>query len=354
MTARAEPSTVLITMPTWLGDIVMATPTLKALAQRWPDASFTLAFKSSIMREVAPTLPIDASSVVWPDVSPSTLRADVAVLLPNSFRAAWHAFRTGSTRRVGYARDRRGWLLTDRLKPLKSQGKFTPVPTVRYYLALAKHLGAQTLDRRVELRIPEGMAKEADALLMKAGLAATNDSDGDSEGDSGGGFVLLNPGAVRASKRWPAERFAQTAQAIHEQTGLPAAVTGSPNERDVLDAVRSAATSPIVDLSAQGLKLGELPAVVKRASLLITNDTGPRHLAAGVGTPTVTLYGPTPPSWTVLDDPPPHRDLVAGSPTPQAGSSKTAVAGQEMDRIAVDQVTAAALELLNDAHCNRD
>lgn len=329
--AQLEPERVLVIMPTWLGDVVMATPTLRALRHRFPAASITLAFKGATHR-LADAMPIPAPARDWVGARASTLRADLAVVLPGSFRTAWLALRTGTPRRLGYRRDGRGWLLTDRLDPPRSGRRFAPVPTVAYYLALARRLGATVEDRRVSLEVSPERDNEASQLLERAGVATP--------------FVLLNPGAVRESKRWPAERFAQAAAAIHRETGVAAAVTGSPAERGVLDALLAAAASPIADLPAAGLKLEHLPAFARRASLVITNDTGPRHVAAAVGTPTVTLFGPTPPAWTRLEGAPPSRDLVAGDPDARAVSSKRDVPGREMHRIAVEDVVAAAVELL--------
>ncbi len=327
------PNSILIIMPTWLGDVVMATPTLRALQAHYPHAQITLAFKNP-MSALSPCLPVNATTARWDQVKLSTLRADLAVLLPNSFRTAWATWRTGSRRRVGYARDGRGPLLTDRLLPPRQRNVFLPIPTVDYYLALADYLGADIQDATLQLNIPEPAAEQADALLQKVGLTER--------------FVLLNPGAVRESKRWPAERFAALADQLHQSHRLQVAVTGSPSERAVLDAVIAQAQTPIADLSAAGLQLADLPAVVSRAALLITNDTGPRHVAAGVQTPVVTLFGPTPPEWTVIDYAL-ERQLVAGgdtTPDEPRASAKQAVQGRTMDLIPVDDVKAACTELL--------
>jgi heptosyltransferase-2 len=202
-------------------------------------------------------------------------------------------------------------MLTDRLVAPRRDGRYLPTPTLTYYLGLAAYLGATDLSPRMELAVGSERAAAADGLLRKAGLAA------------GQRLVVLNPGAQKLEKRWPADRFAAVADALrggradsppeadHPRREVVVAVSGSPAERDVLEAVVSAARPGVVNLAEAGLDLRVLPAVLKRAALLVTNDTGTRHVAAAVGTPSVTLYGPTTPDWTITGAPG-ERLIVAG------------------------------------------
>lgn len=346
------PSRALIVMPTWLGDGVMATPTLRALRTLWPAPTTYLAamLPAPLIEIFQPCpsidelLPISKRGVRGMG---STLRAmrrgrfDLAVLLPNSFRWAAVAAAAGVPVRWGYGRDLRTPLLTHAAIP-PAEGHwprrwFTSVPTVEYYLRLAAAIaahqeGAPHRANEVEAKLPDATLElwvspdqtaRATAVLDAAGIGADEP------------FVLLNVGAVRAQKRWPPERFAAVADRLYKMHGLRAAATGSPAERDLTAAVGAASRHGVADLAGAGIDLGALKAVCGRAAVVITNDTGTRHVAAAMGAPLVTLFGPTPPEWTTLDHP--HEIELA---VPDAGP---------IERLTVEQVTAAAVEVLTSA-----
>ncbi len=300
---------LLIVMPTWLGDCVMATPTLRAVRGLLPEARITAVLKKNV-RPILDACPWVDRLVVergrrrgLPDggrrgqvgLARRLARGkfDTAILLPNSFRSAMVVSLAGVPRRIGYERDGRGFMLTDKLIPRKGPGGYVPVPTRDYYLGIARYLGAHRPDPAMELFTRPADDAAAEALLVRAGYDAA----------AGRPLVLLNPGANKLEKRWPAERFAAVADALAALPGghgAAVAVTGSPKEREVLEGVVRAAKTPVLDLSKHGLDLTLLKSVVKRSSLLITNDTGPRHIAAALGTPVVTLFGPTGPEWTEI------------------------------------------------------
>ncbi len=234
--------------------------------------------------------------------------------------------------RIGYARDRRRFLLSDALSAPRST---TPLSTVEDYLRLARWaLGEPSPSPRLELVVTDEEAAEANRLL----------------GDCPRPFVLLNPGAVRSEKRWPTVRFAQVAVALAAERGLAIAVSGSPAERSVVADVvsRIGPRTPAVDLVARGLTLSSLKAVVARARLLITNDTGPRHIAAALGTPVVSLFGPTDWRWTVL--PEARERIVLADPfLPEEQIADRCPRRCHIEKITAPDVLAAAAALLDGA-----
>ncbi len=295
---------LLVVMPSWVGDTVMATPTLRALRKLYPQAHIA----ALIRRELRPLL----EACPWVDRvlsfrrgsrpsgskrqdGPFRLAArlgranfDTAVLLPNSFRWALLARMARIPRRVGYDRDGRGFLLTDRLMARRETGRFIPVPTLDYYLGIARYLGATDADPAMQLFTRPEDDQRAAHLLTEAGALTP-----------GRPLVLLNPGANYGdAKMWPAERFAAVAQRCVEQHHAVVAITGAPRERRILDEVIRAASAPIIDLPRLGMDLTLLKSVVKHTRLMITNDTGPRHIAAALGVPVVTVFGPTDPVWS--------------------------------------------------------
>ena len=291
-----EPSRrLLVVMPTWFGDCLMATPTLRALRELYPDAHLAALVRDTLVPLIEDLPTLDrVIPLVKKGPGGGTLKNakrlgqegfDTAVLLPNSFRSAALAAAAGIPRRVGYERDGRGVLLTDRLIPRRRGRAFVPVATLEYYLNLARYLGADDPDPAMQVATrPEDDARAAE-LLEKAGDRR---------------IILMNPGSEKPEKRWPAERFAALADRCTERLGVAVAVTGSPEERTILAAVTGEVRGPVIDLPKGGMNLRLLKSVMKRVDCLVTNDTGPRHLAAACGTPVVTLFGPTAPAWTEM------------------------------------------------------
>lgn len=296
-------------MPTWLGDTVMATPTLRALRQLYPDAHITALLKHNLypILDACPyvdrirTIRSKREGKKLKDAKRSnSLRManlikkgnfDTTVLLPNSFRWALIAALAKVPRRVGYDRDGRGTLLTDRLLPRRSGGGFVPVCTRDYYMGIARYLGAAELDPKMQLHTRPEHDQAATDLLKRGGV----------DPDSNRPFVILNPGANYGdAKMWYPERFAEAGDRIAKETGAIVAVSGAPKERQILDQVVAAAKQPILNLPKLGADLYTLKSLIKRCDLMVTNDTGPRHIAVAFDRPVVTVFGPTDPAWTDL------------------------------------------------------
>jgi heptosyltransferase-2 len=330
-------SNLLVVMPSWIGDIVMATPVLRALRQRDPDGKLTVTVRPGLETVLEGTPFVDRietaslRGLLGPIAEARRLRAlgaDTVLLLPNSFRAGLFAKCTGAPRRIGFKRDGRGWLLTEAIKPPSSSA--IPCPTLDEYGTLVEQAFDITItDRRPELGTTEEDESAADRLL--AGLEPP--------------FILLNPGANRTDKRWPAASFARFADQLKARRACSILVNGSPAEAELVEEVCRQAQAELVSLPERGSTLGALKAVTRRAALLVTNDTGPRHLAAALGTPSVALFGPTDRRWTILPGVR-ERHLVA-----EPFLTEDHVADQHpkacaIDRIAVGDVLHAAQELL--------
>jgi heptosyltransferase-2 len=223
---------------------------------------------------------------------------DLAVLLPNSFKSALICKMAGIDRIIGYERDGRGFLLTDKLLPVKEKGKFIPTPIVKYYLGLAHYLGAKHRELKLELFTTESERRDAHQVFSRAGL----DADIDRPAARGSPpLIILNPGAqYGAAKCWLPEYFAQLADRFIEEQGATVLLSAAPKERAIVDAIKSHMKHAAVDLAAAGLTLGALKEIIRRCDLMVTNDTGPRHIAAAFDVPVVTIFGPTHPQWTEI------------------------------------------------------
>jgi heptosyltransferase-2 len=278
----------------------MATPALRALREHFAGARLTGVLRPYVagVLEGAPWLDelvfLDKQGP-WPQQWLAVAarlrrrRLDLAVLFPNSFRSALVARLGGCRRRVGYARWGRSLLLTDRLEPVRDvQGRLVPSPALDAYNRLAEAAGCPPPSCRLELFTTPRDEEAADDAWRQTGL------------DLYGEVVCLNPGAAYGSaKHWPAEHFARLARDLADGRGCGVLVLCGPGERPFARQVVQLAGRPAVrSLADVPLSLGLTKACVRRADLLVTTDSGPRHFAAAFDRPVVTLFGPTHINWT--------------------------------------------------------
>lgn len=340
---------ILVVMPSWVGDVVMATPTLRALREVYPEARISTLIRRPLRPLLAGCPWVDrivtirtqdarrvhlslhpsrrqshrtqheskrdklSKTAVSPrqaKAHPSALktsscvrisgtsvvnlarrlrsaRFDMAVLLTNSFRSALLVRMAQIRRRIGYDRDGRGFLLTDRLLPRREPGRFVPVSSRDYYLAITRYLGAVDPDPRMALFSSDHDDDRVSERLAASGIRSDHR------------LVIFTPGASFGNaKMWDPNCFAMVADRCVRELGAAVAVAGAPKERSIIDAVIHSCHEPIVDLSRLGVDLALLKSVIRRSSVVVTNDTGPRHMAIAFGTPVVTVFGPTDPAWT--------------------------------------------------------
>jgi heptosyltransferase-2 len=344
--------TIVVFCPNLIGDTVMATPAFRALRRGCAGARLVGVIKP----QVAPTLdgapwfdelvhfdPRGRDRPLW---TPPVLRrlrdrrAEVAVLFPNSFRSALLAWRAGIPRRVGYAKSGRGLLLTDRLGwPRDRLGRRLPTPIVATYLDLVRRLGCPIDSARPELFTTEADEAAADRAWARLGLPRSEP------------VVCLNTGgAYGPAKSWPVEHFAALARRLAAEAGRAVLVVCGPAERDAARAIAAGAEHPrVVSLADQALGLGLTKACIRRAGLLITTDSGPRHFAAAFRVPVLTLFGPTFIAWTRTYHP---RALHVYHPVPCGPCQRPECPlGHHrcMRELSPDAVFRAALRLLPEA-----
>ena len=345
MTPPDRPLRLLVVCPSWVGDVVMATPVLRLLRRELPGAFIGGLVRPGCDQILGGTGFFDelhverASGVMGPKHVAGKIRPrryDTALLLTNSFSSALISRVAGIPRRFGYDRDGRGLLLTHKLKPeRRADGSWAVVPAVDYYWRLATHmLSAFDLRAQADDALPEGEHLE---------LATTEDEERAAHeiltrAHVRGPFVILNPGGNNPAKRWPTDRFARLADHLVHHPAGPFAVlaNGSPDEAELVREIADAAESPIVALPGSGNTLGSLKALVRRAALMVTNDTGPRHLAVAFGTPVVSLFGPTDHRWTTVPTRPgaPESILTADPTLPD-----DQLANDDPDRNRIDRIT---------------
>jgi heptosyltransferase-2 len=291
---------IAVFCPNWVGDAVMATPAMRALRTHFASAQIIGVMKPYVadVLEGAPWLDhvihLDRGGSwahAWPAVAMQLrqLKIDLAILFPNSARPALVAWLAGCRRRVGYNRYARGPLLTDRLTPLRDRrGRRVPAPIIDAYNLLAEHVGCPNPTHRMELFTMPRDEAQADTVWQQTGLKDMRE------------VVCLNPGAAFGSaKHWPVEYFVRLARELADRRGSGVMVLCGPAEREMAKQIAVGARRPTVhSLADHPVSIGLTKACVKRSSLLVTTDSGPRHFAAAFDRPVVTLFGPTHIAWT--------------------------------------------------------
>jgi heptosyltransferase-2 len=293
--------TLAVFLPNWIGDAVMATPTLRALRTRYASTHTIIGVgRPGVIDVLAGTQLVDEVIEFDPKAKQRQLRVssvigqlrrvrpDVAVLLTNSWRTALIARLGGARRRFGYAREGRGWLLSDPLTPERQDGKYVPGSVVDYYMRLAMAAGCPADSLTMQLTTSPDDECRADKALRRLGVP-----------DKARLVVVNNGGAFGAAKLWPTTHFAALTRRLVEDHPVHVVALCGPAERDMArDICQQASHRRVVGLYDEELSLGLSKALVRRSELMVTTDSGPRHFAAAFDTPVVTLFGPTHIAWS--------------------------------------------------------
>ncbi|MHB1034644.1 MAG: lipopolysaccharide heptosyltransferase II [Pirellulales bacterium] len=292
---------IALFLPNWLGDLAMATPTLRALRRHFGSQARIVGIMRPYLADVLAGL--DWLDDQWffdprsPDRSRRRLalirwmrgqRFDMAILLTNSLHTAALAWLGGAKERVGYVRYGRGPLLTRKIDPPRANGRLRDTPVVDYYLAIASALGCPAESPKLELATTETDERSADAVWNNLGLRA-----------DGRVIACNSSGAYGAAKLWPVEHFGGLARRIVNELDHDVLVFCGPKERDIArDVVRLADSPRVFSMADQPLDLGTAKACLRRTRLMVSTDSGPRHVAAAFGKPLVTMFGPMLPVWS--------------------------------------------------------
>lgn len=332
-----------IWLPSPLGDAILSTPALRAIRRHFADDHISFIATPTVKAFLTPS-PFNDEWIVteWDNPLKTSqalkqLKFDTVILFKNSFSSALAAFMAGIPERIGYARDGRGALLTEKLYPKRTRGgKFKPGSMIDYYLTVAGWLGCETSDRRMELFVDD---KDVHDVAGKIPAAF---------GAEFPVIVLVPGGAFGPSKLWPYERYAQLADRLIEKYRATVIVSVAPTEeeRRAAETLCAAAKNKLYSLTEFPLSPGQLKALIAQADLVIGNDTGPRHIAASLGRKVVTLFGPNNWNWTETGYP----DEIKISAHVHCSPCDKPVCTQPehycMQAITVDRVIEAADELL--------
>ena len=282
---------LLLIKPSSLGDIVHAMPTLAALRARFPHAEVTWLVKGQWAPLVTAIRGVDHVCAMGPGLSGwmkripdlRAARFDLVVDLQGLFRSGAMAWLSGCGRRIGFANGREGSPLVYTQRVEVPEG---PVHAVDRYLLLAEALGAERpAQPRFEFADRPQDREAVETMLARSAISASSP------------WIAINASARWETKRWPPQHFAEAADRLSREQGCPIVFIGGAAERPDTQAVLAVMRTKAVDLTGQ-TPVGLLPSLLRQAAVLITNDSGPMHIAAAVGTPVVALFGPTDPRKT--------------------------------------------------------
>ena len=304
-----KPINVLFVAEGQLGDLLLLTPALRAMKESFPSASITVLIveRRSNDREWLPNEVLwqvhDQSATVL-STNPSIhqlfrlnrtlltskhgiarLRAEVEVIrflrkqefdmvvctFPEDRFALW-AFASGAHVRIGEREQGLSWLLTHRPEIRKRDRG-----VLQYYCDLVRTAGAQIESDRTEYVVPDSSKQWADDFLQGHGLEAATR------------LVVVHPGATGNYKIWPAERFASLIDTLQSDTKASVVLCHGSHDIPIVERIRDKLKTSAVQADT-GSNIGHLAAILKRSALCISNDSGPRHLAVAVGTPSLALF----------------------------------------------------------------
>jgi len=357
---------ILIRGTNWLGDAVMTTPALLRLREKFPGAHIALLTPQKL-RDLwlnHPAVDEIISFALGESVFAigKKLRAgkfELALVLPNSPRSALEVFLAGIPQRSGYARPWRNFFLTETIASRPEAVKMrkrtkaeiekliSHLPSSIFHLPPAAHQLHEYLHLAAALGAnPEPLAPqlvvtpdEVEAVRQKFGLEKISQP-----------IFGLNPGAEYGpAKRWPVENFIAAAREIQQRTNCTWLLFGGKNDQPLTALIESGIRNPqsaIRNLSGQ-TTLRELMALLKLCSVLLTNDTGPMHVAAALGTPVVVPFGSTSPELTGpgLPGDPRHRLLKSEVPCSPCFLRECPIDFRCMKDISAERVVEAVLQV---------
>jgi len=288
---------ILVRSQNWIGDVVIATASLRCIRRSFPDASLSVLAKPWVIPILAHNPHIDEiieydgkgihkgiPGMLMLSRHLRTSRFQGAILLQRAFEAALISFLARIPQRMGYTTDARGFLLTHRAKATEEEFN---IPRLEHDLKLLEGFGLEEGKKELLLPISREQKGRAERRLRELGIKMDEP------------LVGFSPGAVGSLlKRWHPERFAELAVKIRDAYPIRILLFGAPDEQELGEEIcRKAANADLVNLAGH-TSLEEAIALIGLCGLFVTNDSGLMHVAAALDVPLVCIFGPTDPDRT--------------------------------------------------------
>jgi len=286
---QENPKKIIVRLPNWIGDSVMATPFLHLLPKAFPKGYITVIGRKWVTDLFLHFPGIHELWAIDDKKNPLSMISlikkikhshfDIGFLLANSFRSALVFYLGGIKKRIGYSKDLRRLLLTH---PKEITDAIMALPMVEYYARLlSDYTDIDSQHLLMRLYPDEKEREKAKSLLVQNGWNGKTR------------LVGINPFAFQwITKRWFPERFAKVADQLIDSYGVGCVFVGMKRDRPLFEKIRKMCKNPLIDLVGK-LPLPVVPAVLEKYALFITNDSGLMHIAAAMDTPIIALFGPT-------------------------------------------------------------
>ena len=332
---------ILVVRTDRIGDVVLTTPALKSLRQAYPKAKISI-LVSPAARDLVMGNPcldevlVDDRPVknksIWGFLkllySLKKRKFDLAVIFHTKKRTNLACFLAGIPYRMGYKNDKFGFLLTHPIEDTRHLGQ---KHETEYCLDVLKHLGVEP--GSLELFIPlQKKAEDWAEQFLEDYKVFGNDR-----------LIAIHLGASDPSKEWPGHRFAELINILHSRDKVKVVLIGEEKVQTILDRITVYLDQPIFNAIGK-TSVGQLASLLKRCQLLISNDSGPVHIASGVGCPVVSIFtrnqpGINPERWKPLEE---RSRVVSVKPTQTISFTKAGAAdSQYLEPIPIQRVLEA-------------
>ncbi|MDD5069953.1 MAG: lipopolysaccharide heptosyltransferase II [Candidatus Omnitrophica bacterium] len=279
------PKKILIVRTDRIGDVVLSTPVIANLRRQFPEAHIAFMCRP-YTKELLEENPYLNELIVYDKHGKDKtflstvkfikkIRArsfDLALILHPTNRAHIITFFAGIKRRIGW-NSKAGWLLTDRLENIKHLGVLHERD---YTLSLLESVGVKVDDRRLTVVVKDQAEKRVKALLLEKGVGATDK------------ILLVNPSASCPSKRWPIDHFAEMINFVKDHAQVKVVLVSDKADKHFSDKLVSCCD--LIDLRG-AVSLSELAALINYSDILVSNDSGPVHIAAALNRPVISIFG---------------------------------------------------------------
>ncbi len=277
---------ILITRTDRIGDVVLSTPVIKVLRENYPSAYIAMMVSPYTEDIVSGNPDLDEVIILDKDDLHRNLKGvwefsrglkkkgfDLAIALHPTNRVHLVIFLAGIPKRIGYDR-KMGFLFTDKIKHLKQLGEKYES---EYNFDLLKPLGIELKDRDLYIPLKKESEDWVQELFIQKGVKHEDK------------ILAINPGASCKSRIWPAERFAEVIDELIDKYGFKVFILAGPKDVNMADKVISQMKHKAINLAGK-TSVSQLVSILKRCELLISNDSGPVHIASALGTPVVSIF----------------------------------------------------------------
>jgi heptosyltransferase-2 len=285
---------IVIRVPNWIGDSILAIPAIESISRNYSGAQIWVVTKGWVKdlfnsySFIKGVIPLSETNNDLKNLNKSAQRLkklnfDAGVLLTNSFVSAFLFYLAKIPQRWGYSKDGRGILLTKGVALRKNKDSSHQI---NYYLDLISGLGIKTIPPQLSLPLTQEEKQKARETLLSLNI------------DLNQPLLILHPGASYGpAKRWPVTKYAELAALLQVRKKANILLVGSSEDTELAESIVSSMTKKPFNL-AGNTSLRLLAGLISQANLFITNDSGPMHMANALKIPVVAIFGPTDPKTT--------------------------------------------------------